>query len=59
MLRPLLVGLALVCCSLGCPTTEVCDDGVDNNGDGKSDCADPACASNALTRFWASLPSNS
>jgi len=26
------------------PTGEVCDDGVDNDGDGMNDCADPDCA---------------
>jgi subtilisin-like proprotein convertase family protein/C1A family cysteine protease len=29
------------------PLVEICNDGKDNTGDGKSDCADPACAADA------------
>lgn len=30
----------------GLPAEQICDDGIDNNGDGLIDCVDPDCASN-------------
>jgi hypothetical protein len=41
-----------LCASLpieNCPS-EVCDDGVDNDGDGQVDCADPDCATNPVCK---------
>ena len=35
--------------------TEICSDGIDNNGDGKADCADPACAEDAACRTSGNL----
>ncbi len=32
------------------PTAEICDNGVDDNADGKADCADPTCSTAALCR---------
>jgi len=34
---------------------EVCNDGVDNNGDGKTDCADPLCAADAACQSTGGL----
>src|SRR4029078_10961444 len=35
---------ALMLTALGCPRTEDCDNGSDDDGDGKADCLDEGCA---------------
>jgi len=58
VIAPVALGLSLVSCSAnsssnatnegilyaGPPPREICDNGVDDDGDGKVDCDDPACA---------------
>jgi hypothetical protein len=41
----------------GCATTEICDNGVDDNCNGLVDCADPACQSGGWTCTPAAIPS--
>lgn len=42
------------------PAAEICDDGIDNDGDGHLDCADDACATDdacpAITEYAAPFP---
>jgi len=41
-------GIGEVTVSVYDPLVELCDDGVDDNGDGRVDCADPSCAADPV-----------
>ncbi len=47
--------------SFSCTVVEVCDDGVDNNGDGQTDCDDPSCLGDPACwtrQIWEQFPVN-
>jgi 2-hydroxychromene-2-carboxylate isomerase len=48
--KPYGTWLALVTPSRFDPTAEICDNGADDDGNGKADCVDPACATRPVCR---------